>query len=308
MLLKSVMYISILLIATSSCVNKSPNISYPEDVLPKTVEPSLIDMKRKSLDNYLKMEAFEKYRNYPLHTEAKNEILVGRKVRVVYPRSESGSEAKALPLIISLHGYGATDIYQNWFFNAADFVYDKKFFLAMPLGISRSWDFSIKRLRDQEFILDLITELSKKYPIDPKRIYLVGHSNGGIFALNFACKMNKTVAAVMPIGAFANYRAKDCSEHILPTLIVHGDQDKVVRYSLSRHTFRKMARINYCEAEPRKAEDETLIGEHYVGCAYDARVSLYTVKGANHTDPIQRKIVSNLLNELLSLKLLEPVR
>jgi len=206
--------------------------------------------------------------------------------------------------VISLHGYGGSIVFQNWFFNAASFVHKMKFILAMPSGISNGWDFSIESEQDQEYLLQLITDIKKSYPVDSQRVYLIGHSNGGILALNFACKTENIVAAVMPVGAFANYQAKDCAQHKLPTFIVHGALDEIVHHGLARFTFKKLRRINNCD-EYSKAENGHVIANHSFRCE-DSAVSLYTLKDATHAQPIPRNVIGHVLKEMFKIKTPQP--
>lgn len=54
---------------------------------------------------------------------------------------------------------------------------------------------------DVKFFREMLKFLQSKYPIDPKRVYVSGFSNGGQFSFRLAVEASDVVAAVAPFGA-----------------------------------------------------------------------------------------------------------
>src|SRR5207248_3157282 len=115
--------------------------------------------------------------------------------RMYVPTTYNGS--KAFPLIVALHGLGGTE---DAFFES----YNK--------------------------VLPHVRQQSK---IDDGRIYLMGHSMGGIGTWKIAPKFPDIWAAIAPISGNG---APDTLERIrsVPEIIVHGDADPTVNVAGSR--------------------------------------------------------------------------
>lgn len=262
-------------------------------------DPAYMELKGASLLRSQSHKSFEEYRA-KLQNVISNELIIeGRVVRVSAPTTKT---AKTLPLVISLHGMGGNIIYQNHLFNAARFVGTKNFVLAIPSGIRRAWDLIPAKSRDRDYLLQMIEKLKEKYPINPDKVYLVGHSNGGIFALNFACKI-KGIAGIVSIGGLANYFASQCIKNPHNVTIVHGLEDEVVKYSYGRYTFRRLGKYNLCDTSLTHTEGLPIgLLEHYKGCASGVKTEMYTLTNQTHGTPVPIGIVDRILTNLLQEK------
>jgi predicted esterase len=171
------------------------------------------------------------------------------------PTSYNGS--KPYPLIIALHGLGGTE---DSFFDG----YDKAFpplaekhgyIVAAALGYrvdgNYGWglgtappDATARRtleLSEQDVMR--VLELAKKnYKIDNTRIYLIGHSMGGIGTWKLAPKYPDIWAAIAP---FSGSGAPATLERIksVPEFVVHGDADPTVNVQGSRTMVAKMKEL-----------------------------------------------------------------
>lgn len=61
---------------------------------------------------------------------------------------------------------------------------------------------------DVKFFREMLKFLASTYPIDPKRVYVSGFSNGGQFAFRLAVEASDVVAAVAPFGSMFTERGK----------------------------------------------------------------------------------------------------
>src|SRR5205085_1985187 len=69
------------------------------------------------------------------------------------------------------------------------------------------------------------------YSVDPRRIFVVGHSNGGFMAYRMACDHSDTVAAIVSVAGAMYDDARKCrAAHPVSVLQVHGPPDNVIPY------------------------------------------------------------------------------
>jgi predicted esterase len=171
------------------------------------------------------------------------------------PTSYNGS--RTYPLIIALHGLGGTE---DAFFDN----YDKAFpplaeqhgyIVAAVLGYrvdgSYGWglgnppaDPNARRTQDlsEQDVMHVLELARKNYKIDPNRIYLMGHSMGGIGTWKLAPKYPDIWAAIAP---FSGSGAPATLERIkgVPEFVVHGDNDPTVNVQGSRTMVAKMKEL-----------------------------------------------------------------
>ena len=160
----------------------------------------------------------------------------------------SYTASKAAPLIIALHGLGGTE---DSFFDA----YGKQlpalaerrgYIVAAPLGYrvdgGYGWglgapptDPAARRLAElsEDDVMHVLAEVRRNYNVDPRRIYLMGHSMGAIGTWKLAPKDPTTWAA---LGAFSGQGVPATVERMrdVPEFVVHGDADPTVNVAGSR--------------------------------------------------------------------------
>lgn len=109
---------------------------------------------------------------------------------------------------------------------------------------------------DIAYLNSLIDEIDTKYPVDRKRIYFVGHSNGAFMSLSFACTTGK-VAAVISLAGAMDIDTPCASPHPFALLHIHGVADPTIKidggalnkhsYTSAAETISRIAVINKCE-------------------------------------------------------------
>src|SRR5439155_26255653 len=80
-----------------------------------------------------------------------------------------------------------------------------------------------------DYLRDLVEELKAKYPINPRRVYLFGHSGGAIFALEMSLMESQySAATAIHAGALPPdaYDLMDSAKRKIPISIQVGDSDK----------------------------------------------------------------------------------
>jgi polyhydroxybutyrate depolymerase len=177
-----------------------------------------------------------------------------RQFRLVVP--ESVDRAKPAPLVVAFHGMliDSKDVMPRYTRLDA-LAADKKFLLAFPEAIGKSWGIAPDKVKaDLAFFDALVADVSKRYRVDPDRIYVVGMSNGGYFAQVVAKERSKTVAAACTHSGpldLGNILFGIKAERKFPVMIVAGDKDEIFKPSWFRDTrdrYRKEGHsVNYVE-------------------------------------------------------------
>ncbi|HEV3259006.1 MAG TPA: alpha/beta fold hydrolase, partial [Gemmataceae bacterium] len=135
---------------------------------------------------------------------------------------EQAAAGKPMPLVIVIHGTGGSE---NMFFDAHGPG------LLARLCRQRGWLLVAPRssFAGPPSIPDVLAEVDKLYPVDRKRVFLLGHSIGATHAVNVAQKTPKRfagVAALSPAGASVR-PSKDLVN--LPIFIGVGTEDFLMK-------------------------------------------------------------------------------
>ena len=166
----------------------------------------------------------------------KNEMISEGKKRSYYlfvPKSVI--KDKPAPLLVLLHGSGRDGriLIEHWGKLAAQ----ESIILAGPNALNSSnWDIP----KDgPQFIYDLVEELKSKHPIDPRRVYLFGHSAGAITALMLSLFESEYFAATaVSAGALSSedYYLFDYAQRKIPVALFIGTADELFPIAKVRKT------------------------------------------------------------------------
>lgn len=220
------------------------------------------------------------------------------------------------PTIVVLHCYSCMpEMVIDWL-RLEDVARAHGVMLAMPFGHvdqhgNPFWnatpaccDFDSRKPDDVAYVAHVIDDLVRHKGADPKRIYLVGISNGGFFAYRLACELGPKIAAIVSIGGGGPAPAQCRTSAPVAVLHIHGDADSCVPIGggligdglpqrapipAARTTLADWARRDSCSAAPTPAApidlDASLPGaETRVErwrCAH-AAVEQWTVHGGPH--------------------------
>ena len=150
---------------------------------------------------------------------------------------------KKWPLILVLHGYSASGLVQSAFLGIAARTNDFGYVAIAPDGTLDSsgnlfWnataaccDFGHIGVDDVTYLTGLIDEAIAKLAVDPKRVYVVGHSNGGFMAYRLACEKSDKIAAIAVIAGAVDPDFNACvAPKPVSVLHIHGTKDTSVLY------------------------------------------------------------------------------
>ena len=226
--------------------------------------------------------------------------------------------AQPTPFLILLHGYGANGLFQDAYFHLGRLAADQGVLYAYPDGTPDSgghlfWNatdaccnLDHKDVDDVAYVKAIIADARARYNVDPKRIYLVGHSNGGFLAHRMACEDAGELAAIVSLAGMTWKEPSRCQPAgPVAVLQVHGDADDVIRYTgglftpdrglglypSASDTVAQWAALNHCtgprtdtglrlDIDNELPGNETIV-ERYANCGQGA-VELWTVAGGSH--------------------------
>jgi polyhydroxybutyrate depolymerase len=153
---------------------------------------------------------------------------------------------------------------------------------------------------DVAFIGDLIDTVVSSYAVDPERIVVTGHSNGGILSMRLACELEPRVAAVAFQAGTLFVPGCD-NDAPVSALAIHGADDQNVLldggagdasldgsdYPPVRDGLAALAAANGCTGGPEPevapaADKADVTVETWTGCPEGIDVQLLVVAGANH--------------------------
>ena len=150
----------------------------------------------------------------------------------------------------------------------------------------------------------LIARLAATRDVDPKRVYLLGVSNGALMAYRAACDMDGELAAVAAfISGMSGYQQAECkSARPAPLLILAGSGDTFQLYAggstrlgqlvsvpdtfeffRGRHRCTRVQTEDLPDLDPEDGTTVTVLRAHE--CAAEAEVVFYRVNGGGHRVP-----------------------
>ena len=139
------------------------------------------------------------------------------------------------PLIVLLHGSGRNglSLVEKW----KDLAKKEKIILAGPDAVdSNVWRMSVD---GPNFIHQLIEELKAKYAVNPRRVYLFGHSAGAGQSLHLSLMESEYfAAAAVHAGALRedSFSLIDEAKRKIPIAMFVGTNDQLVPVSVVRAT------------------------------------------------------------------------
>ena len=266
------------------------------------------------------------------------ELVVGgdRPVTIHVPASYDAS--RPAPLLILLHGYTDSGQGIDAYFDLGPAAEARGYVYAFPDGTidsdgNRFWNatdaccnLDKAGVDDVAYLTAVIAEVQAKLAIDPKRIAVVGHSNGGFMSYRFACDRAELVAAAVSLAGATFADTADCAPREPVSVVqIHGTADDVVRYEGGRladdhgpypgaeTTAETWATYDGCSetSSPLSAKvdvdlllangadpAETSVAE-WSGCESGATVQLWTIPGGGHAPVISPAFAGSVMDFLV---------
>ena len=241
------------------------------------------------------------------------------------------SSSNPVPLIISLHGFNQSGTKFEKYLDltpiaqADDIIYVHPDGTADTHGV-RFWnatpeccDFQSPKVDDDAYVMSIIDSVSAQYAIDPNRIYVIGHSNGGFMVNRLACNHADRIAAVVNMAGGSYTTAGSCKPAApVSVLEIWGTADETFKgnHILGKpipgavKTFNTWAEINKCskvsQVVPQKLDldrqipgTETSITQ-YLDCPSGTAIDFWKIDGASHVPVLSKNFAPDVINWLLA--------
>lgn len=245
------------------------------------------------------------------------------------PTAYSGD--KAVPLVVLLHGYGASGKIQELYFGLRKHAEARGFLYAHPDGkvdargrrfwnASECCDFDKSGVDDVAYVDGLVDEIGRRYKVDPKRVFLIGHSNGGFMSYRLACDKASKFAAIASLAGTMWMDSSRCKpSEPVSILHVHGTADDTIAYEGgtiasvtypgAKETVARWAGFDGCDKTPdlsspkldledSRPGDETTVTKYRNACRSGSAVELWTIDAGGHLPSLKAGFADRVLDFL----------
>jgi polyhydroxybutyrate depolymerase len=250
--------------------------------------------------------------------EIEGRIRVGGLQRSFLAVLPDGVAPKRLPTVIVLHGALMNGRWMRKTLGLDPIARKEGILAVYPDGLNRIWNdgrqvqrslWRRKSVDDVAFLTGLALRLVDDGLADPRRLYLLGVSAGGMMAFRTACSSDGTFAAVgavlasMPVDVAATCKPAGG----VPMMVINATDDPLIPWRggalgpkgqhgaviSTMETVDFWRRNNGCEGQAAKrllpdknaADGSTVGAEQYTSCRSGAPVVLVTVEGGGHVPP-----------------------
>jgi len=230
---------------------------------------------------------------------------------------DSYDPATPLPMVMLLHGYCSTGPQQELYMQFAQFVDGREFVYLFPTGLfdgnCNYWNGTpaccafVQQPDDSSYLASLIDAVKAQLSIDPGRVHLVGHSNGGFMSYRMACDHAGVIASVASLAGATFRNLSSClATEPVHVLQIHGTLDTVIEYDggsiggvpypSAQLTIDNWLAIDGCAPTPvagapldidtSLAGAETTVEIWSTGCAPGGSAELWTIQDGTHVPPL----------------------
>jgi polyhydroxybutyrate depolymerase len=244
-------------------------------------------------------------------------------------------------LVMLLHGYTSSGAGHEAYLGFLPLVDELSFIYLYPDGTTnpagaRFWnateaccDFYRSGVDDSGYLRSLIDTIRSRYTIDPARVFLVGHSNGGFMSYRMACEHAEVVTGVASLAGATYVDPGQCRPtrpvHVLQ---IHGTVDEAIGYDGgcifsvgcypgALQTVGIWAGYDGCQPlldatlppidlEATLIGAETTIDRYPVGCLAGGSVTLWSIVGGRHSPAFHPTLSRFVLEHLFALTAAQP--
>jgi polyhydroxybutyrate depolymerase len=220
------------------------------------------------------------------------------------------------PLIVSLHGYSGNGAGHDRAWRISELADKYRYLAISPDGEheqggsgNRFWNaseaccnFYGSENDDSGYLLRIIEQIQSKYNVDPARIYVIGHSNGGFMAYRMAYDHSDVIAAIVSLAGETHMENRDPPPFPVHVLEIHGTDDGTIvytggeiqgnRYPSAMASVTRWARYDGCDMTRSEREmrdlDASLPGyesgvlKMNTGCKDGGSAELWTIADGGH--------------------------
>lgn len=228
---------------------------------------------------------------------------------------KDAAPGKALPVVLALHGATMDAQAMAWFSGLNALSQQENVVVVYPNGtgpleLLQTWNagnfpggLARRKVDDIGFLAAVLDDVQRVAPVDRRRVYATGMSNGAMMCYRLAAEMADRIAAIAPVaGTLAMDRIEP--KRPVPILHFHGTKDtlvpfegngtrgkKLYHFHSVNDTVQAWVKANHCEAEPTvfsmlPSNDGLQVQRRqYHPKDGGAEVVLYVIDGGGHTWP-----------------------
>ena len=200
------------------------------------------------------------------------------------------------PVVLDLHGTGSHPAQELAISGLAAPAEELGFAVLLPVAAvphprgGHTWNVppDPEQPDDVRFLLDLLTDASRRHGLDVSRVWVTGFSGGARLASAFAGRHPDRVAALAAVGGL---RAPGADGAPVPVLAVHGSRDPINPYDgggeaywgygIDRALSGWVARNRCSEEAGEGAVAPAVQRQLWRDCAGDSEVALYRFEGGH---------------------------
>ena len=236
-----------------------------------------------------------------------------------------------VPLIVLLHGYTSSGAGQDSYMGFSDIADEYGFLLVAPDGDKESggdqnrfWNaspaccnFFQSEVNDSGYVLDIINAAKSEFNVDPDRVYLIGHSNGGFMSYRAAYDHSETIAAIASLAGASHVDERPAPANPVHVLQIHGTDDGTIAYEgadiqgnaypSAIESVSQWAAYNGCtEGGGRELRDlvanlaghETSVSVYNQGCKAGGSSELWTIAAGSHVPALSDSFAEQVVEWL----------
>lgn len=246
------------------------------------------------------LEAVEQNRDVVSYETSINYQGVGRRIIYVRPRQQPDHD---VPAVVMLPYSLATPERMINVTRAEELADDYGVWVIVPQATGRHWrvDPNFADRGEIGFVSAVIKDATRRYPVDPDRVYLAGLSNGGHMVNRYLCHNSSLVAGAAIVAAdIFRKRSEHCDNNApVPMLIIQGTADPFepyrgsLRYLSADEGFEYWRKRNGCKptatyeaARGTVSNDGTVVNlKQNSSCRNNSAVRQYSVVHGGHAWP-----------------------
>lgn len=227
----------------------------------------------------------------------------GQRRNALYIHRQNYSTTTKAPLVVMLHPRTSSSEQMANLTMVMELVRDYGIFVILPDAVGGDWaddPAETGRPNDVGYITSLINGAVKRFPIDARKVYMAGYSDGGNMTARYLCEMPAKVAAAgTNASSIKGTLNRVCSPALAtPIIMINGTGDSIAPYEgmlgmlAVQDAAKRWAQFNGCPAAPVRtslpdlvADGTTTYVDEYTACASGGSVALYTVNKGGHVWP-----------------------
>lgn len=137
------------------------------------------------------------------------ECVAGTERRFLLYLPKHFQPQKAIPVVLNLHGGGATPENFNEMTGMQTFAEQRGFVLVTPAGINTVWNAGSccdtaaaqnQNVDDIGFLSTILDQIEALFIVDKRRIFALGFSNGAMMAHRVGCELSHRITGIAPIS------------------------------------------------------------------------------------------------------------